>query len=110
MTIYSYCIVAVLVAGFLLGNLQVHGAPLTEYIIWPREGITGQDVDNVESHLKSLLVNRTELYTSESASGRIPNFWLAILNHDSYENVAKHPKVSVMAGILKAEVHCSLKH
>lgn len=100
--------VVVLVAGFLLGNLQVRGAPLTEYIIWPKEGITGQDVENVESHLKRLLVNRTGLYTSESASGSIPNFWLAVLNHVSYENVAKHPKVSVMTGILKAEVHYSL--
>ncbi|KAL8893759.1 MAG: hypothetical protein Q9192_004951, partial [Flavoplaca navasiana] len=93
MTIYSKCIIAVLVAGFFLGNLQVHGAPLTEYIIWPREGITGQDVDNVESRLKSLLVNGTGLYTSESASRPIPNFWLANLDHDSYENVAKHPKI-----------------
>ncbi|KAL8979150.1 MAG: hypothetical protein Q9205_005447 [Flavoplaca limonia] len=94
MAIYSQCTVVALVAGFLLGISQVHGSPLTEYIVWPKEGITVQDVDNVENHLKSLLVNGTGLYTSESASRSMPNFWLVVLNHDSYENLAKHPKIA----------------
>lgn len=99
MIAYLQCLTFVCLAVALLGNAQVHGESLTEYIIWPRANITDKDVTSVERLLRSLTLDPTRLYTSKNPSGPVPSFWLAILDHDSYQRVSRHPNVRVMADL-----------
>ncbi|KAL8856793.1 MAG: hypothetical protein Q9178_006630 [Gyalolechia marmorata] len=64
-----------------------------EYLIWPQANITKQDVNSVETFLKSLVTDSKQLYASRSAFAPMPAFWLAVLDQKSYQKVAAHPKV-----------------
>ncbi|KAI4135723.1 MAG: hypothetical protein LQ341_005841 [Variospora aurantia] len=93
MTISFQYVVLVYILGTLIGNAHVHGEPLIEYLIWPRADINQGDVNNVENLLKSLMVEPTRLYASKSTLRPTPAFWLAELDHKTYQEVSRHPKV-----------------
>lgn len=95
MAIYLLYLTLVCLTVILIGNAQVRGESLIEYIIWPRTNVTGQDVDRIENLLRSLTLDPTRLYVSRSPSEPIPTFWLAVLNDDSYQRISRHPNVSV---------------
>ncbi len=81
----------------LIGNAQVRGELMVEYIIWPRANVTGHDLAIIESLLRRLMSDPTRLYASKSPFEPLPTFWLAVLNDDSYQRISRHPSVSVKA-------------
>ncbi|KAL8916295.1 MAG: hypothetical protein Q9172_006366 [Xanthocarpia lactea] len=94
MAVHFQYMIFVCIAGILLGNAQVYGdSSSMEYLIWPQANITKQDVDSVETFLKSLVTGPKPLYASKSAFAPMPAFWLAVLDQKSYQKVAAHPKV-----------------
>ena len=95
MAVHFQYMIFVYIAGILVSNAQVYGDSSMEYLIWPQANIAKQDFDSVETFLKSRVTDLKQLYASRSAFAPMPAFWLAVLDQESYQKVATHPKVSL---------------
>lgn len=98
MVVYWPYLAFVCLAVLLAGNAQARDVSPMEYLVWPRINITRQDAKSIETFLKSVASNQTQLYASEIPPGSIPSFWLAVLDDESSQIVSRHADVSVKAG------------